>query len=71
LEIVDEPRSARLPVDIRLPLKDVPILMAAIQASANNLLTGDRDHFGAYFDKRIEDVHILRPAAYLNLRRPE
>lgn len=71
LEIVDEPRSARPPAEVRLPSKDVPILMAAIQASANYLLTGDGDHFGAYFDKRIEGVHILRPAGYLNLRRPE
>lgn len=45
--------------------------MAAIQASANYLLTGDRDHFGAYFDKRIEGVRVLRPAGYLSLRRPE
>ena len=45
--------------------------MAAIEASANYLLTGDRDPFGAYFDKSIEGVRILRPAAYLNLRRSE
>ena len=68
LEIVDEAQFSRLPAQVRLPLKDVPILMAAIQASATYLLTGDRDHFGAYFDKSIEGVRILRPAAYLNLR---
>lgn len=71
LEIVDEPRSARLPAQVRLPAKDVPILLAAIEASANCLLTGDRDHFSAYFDTSIEGVRILRPAAYLNLRRPQ
>ena len=27
-----------------------------------------RDHFGAYFDKSIEGVLILRPSVYLNLR---
>ena len=71
LEIVDELKATRLPAHVRLPAKDVPILMAAIEASANYLLTGDRDHFGAYFDKSIEGVRILRPAAYLNLRRSE
>ena len=70
LDIVDEPRTTRLPAHIRLPAKDVPILTAAIEASANFLLTGDKDHFGPYFDKTIEGVRILRPAAYLGLRRP-
>lgn len=71
LEIVDEPTRTRLPVQVRLPAKDVPILMAAIEASANYLLAGDRDHFGEYFGKTIEGVRILRPAAYLTLRRSE
>ena len=69
LEIVDEPRSRHLPAGIRLPDKDVPILMAAIESAASYLLTGDREHFGAYFDKIVEGVHILRPAIYLKLRR--
>ena len=69
LEIVDEPRSGHLPAGIRLPVKDVPILLAAIESAASYLLTGDREHFGAYFDKIVEGVHILRPAIYLKLRR--
>jgi predicted nucleic acid-binding protein len=69
LEIVDEPRSARLPAEVRLPGKDVPILMAAIESAAGYLLTGDREHFGAYFDRTIEGVRVLRPAIYLKLRR--
>jgi hypothetical protein len=68
VEIVDEPRSVRLSPDVRLPAKDVPILMAAIEAAATHLLTGDREHFGPYFNRRIEGVTILRPAAYLSLR---
>ena len=43
--------------------------MAAIESAASDLLTGDREHFGAYFDKIVEGVHILRPAIYLKLRR--
>ena len=71
LEIVDEPKGTRLPAHVRLPAKDVPILIAAIEASPNYRLAGDRDRFGAYFDRTIEGVRILRPAAYLSLRRPE
>jgi predicted nucleic acid-binding protein len=69
VEIVDEPRSSTLPAGVRLPVKDVPILLAAIESQSNYLLTGDKDHFGAYFDKTIQGVHVLRPATYLNLRR--
>jgi hypothetical protein len=69
VEIVDEPRSGHSPAGIRLPGKDVPILMAAIESAASYLLTGDREHSGAYFDKIVEGVHILRPAIYLKLRR--
>ena len=36
---------------------------------ANYRLTGDREHFGAYFDKIVEGVPILGPAIYLKLRR--
>ena len=35
LEIVDEPKSTRLSGEIRLPGKDVPILMAAIASGAS------------------------------------
>ena len=48
---------------------DRTILMAAIESAANYLLTGDREHFGAYFDQTIEGVRVLRPAIYLKLRR--
>jgi len=58
-----------LPEGVRLPAKDVPILLAAIESNANYLLTGDKDHFGAYFDKRVQGVLILRPAEFLKLRR--
>ena len=69
VEIVDEPQDRGLPEGVRLPAKDVPILSAAVESRADYLLTGDKDHFGGYFDKRIEGVLILRPATFLNLRR--
>lgn len=58
-----------LPNDISLPEKDRPILLAAIEARADYLLTGDMKHFGAYFGRKIEGVTILLPAQYLRGRR--
>ena len=54
-----------LPPDISLPEKDGPILLAAIEARANYLLTGDIKHFGALFGRKIEGVIVLAPAQYL------
>jgi hypothetical protein len=48
-----------------LPDKDVPILLAAIEARATHLITGDVRHFGAYFGKRIEGILVLLPGDYL------
>ena len=45
-----------LPREIVLPEKDQPILLAAIEAHATHLLTGDVRHFGKYFSKEIEGV---------------
>jgi predicted nucleic acid-binding protein len=58
----------KLPRGISLPEKDVPILLAAIDAQATHLLTGDLRHFGPYFGKKIEGTAILLPRMYLNLR---
>jgi uncharacterized protein len=41
-----------LPEGVSLPEKDVPILLAAIEARATHLLTGDLQHFASYFGKR-------------------
>jgi predicted nucleic acid-binding protein len=57
-----------LPGAVVLPEKDVPILIAAIEANADYLLTGDLRHFGPYFGKRIEGVVVLPPGQYLNLK---
>ena len=68
LEIVDEPRPRRAPAAVTLSAKDVPVLLAAIDAGAKYLLTGDKDHFGKYYEQMIEGVTILRPARYLAIR---
>src|SRR4029077_1491861 len=44
-----EPEHFTLPRGVRLPGKDLPILLAAIDGGATHLLTGDWEHFGPYF----------------------
>ena len=58
-----------LPEGISLPDKDVPILLAAIEARATHLVTGDIRHFGPYFGKKMNGILVLLPADYLRLRR--
>ena len=50
---------------VMLPNKDRPILLAAINARATHLLTGDFQHFGPYYGQTIEGVLILPPGAYI------
>jgi predicted nucleic acid-binding protein len=50
---------------VGLPEKDRPILLAAIDARATHLITGDFAHFGPYYGQEIEGVLILPPARYL------
>jgi len=57
--------DARIPCPIELTDKDRPVLMAAISAKADFLLTGDREHFGNYFGKTIDGVKICMPRHYL------
>jgi uncharacterized protein len=59
-----EPEHFTLPRGVRLPDKDLPILLAAIDGGATHLLTGDWEHFGPYFRREIAGVLILPPAEY-------
>jgi hypothetical protein len=68
LQIFEASRRG-LPTGIALPEKDWPILLAAMEASATPLVTGDVRHFGAYFGKRVEGVLIVTPAEYLRGQR--
>jgi predicted nucleic acid-binding protein len=66
---VDVPHGLKLPQTIQLEPKDQPVLLAAIHGKADYLLTGDARHFEHLSGKRIEDVLVLRPAAYFECRR--
>jgi hypothetical protein len=54
-----------------LPEKDAPIFLAAIQARATHLLTGDLHHFAPYSGKKIEGIMIVLPGKYLRMRASE
>ena len=60
-----EPAQEELPRGIALPEKDAPILLAALEARATHLLTGDLRHFGPYLGKKIEGIAIVLPGEYL------
>ncbi|SRR6266511_4911550 len=67
LQLFDAP-PRDLPKGIFLPEKDLPILLAAIEARATHLLTGDIRHFGQYLGKMVAaGIAVLRPAEYLKL----
>lgn len=68
MSMVDAPQQGVLPAGVQLVTKDAPILLAAIEARASHLLTGDRTHFGALYGRTVAGVTILAPAEYLKLR---
>jgi uncharacterized protein len=59
----------KLPSGLSLPEKDTPIMLAAIEAQATHLITGDVRHFGPYFGKQIEGILILSPSEYFKTHR--
>ena len=66
--LVDAPEDATLPHDVELVAKDAPILLAAIEARATHLLTGDRTHFGPLYGRPIGGGKVMLPAAYRKRR---
>lgn len=62
--IVPEAES-KIPCPGPLPEKNRPVLLAAIQAGATHLVTGDIRHFGPYRLQRIAGVLICTPRDYL------
>ncbi|KYH33770.1 PIN domain-containing protein [Neomoorella mulderi] len=65
LRIVPE-ADTTIPCPINLPLKDRPVLVAAIQARATHLITGDLCHFAPYRGQVIAGVRICTPRDYLS-----
>ena len=54
-----------VPQSIRLVEKDRPILAAAIAASADYLVTGDKSHFAHRYSTRVSGVCVIHPTDFL------
>jgi predicted nucleic acid-binding protein len=51
----------RIPPEIDLPEKDLPVLATAIDAGCDILVTGDSRHFGPLFGRTLGRLKILSP----------
>lgn len=67
--LIEEGPDDPLPDMVRLDSEDRPILLAAIRAGADHLLTGDKRHFGHLYGKTVQGVAIARPAEFLRSHR--
>jgi predicted nucleic acid-binding protein len=54
-------------IDAQLPPKDVPVLLGAIVAKADYLLTGDMRHFGALLGTEVQGVQVELPGTYVRM----
>ncbi|OGA54881.1 MAG: hypothetical protein A3G24_20930 [Betaproteobacteria bacterium RIFCSPLOWO2_12_FULL_62_13] len=50
-----------------LPLKDAPVLPAAVHAKADLLVTGDTRDFGHLFGRDMRGTRVVTPAAAIDL----
>lgn len=58
-----------IPANVQLDEKDRSILSAAIAASVQYLVTGDRNHFGSLYGATVAKVTILPPMEFLRLHK--
>ena len=58
-----------LPEILVLPEKDRPVLSGAILAGANQLVSGDKRHFGPLYGMMIRGVRITSPPELLTVLR--
>jgi len=64
--MVSDANPAFVPQSVRLVEKDRPILAAAIAASIDYLVTGDKGHFSHLYSHRISHVYVINPADFLD-----
>lgn len=63
--LVSDANTAFVPNAIELAEKDKPILAAAIAASVDYLVTGDKNHFSHLYSRTVSGVYILPPSTFL------
>lgn len=66
VEKISSCENSDLPEGIIIKEKDKPILLAAISAKVDYLLTGDIRDFGKFYGKKICGLTVLPPSEYLN-----
>jgi predicted nucleic acid-binding protein len=66
LQIVSDADLGFIPPSVRLASKDQPILAAAISASVDYLITGDKGHFSHLYFKRVSGVYVMPPGDFLS-----
>jgi len=64
-EIFPHHMDIELPTNVTIREKDKPILLSAMSAKADFLITGDVRDFGKFYGKKIGGVTIIPPAEYL------
>jgi len=65
-EIVSDVDLRFVPSHIQMVEKDKPILAAAIGASIDYLVTGDRNHFSHLYNKVVAHVYVISPTEFLD-----
>jgi predicted nucleic acid-binding protein len=65
-QIVSDADVRVIPSNVRLVTKDQPILAAAIAASVDYLVTGDKGHFSHLYFKRVSGVYVMPPGEFLS-----
>lgn len=61
------PEAVRFGTDHGLPLKDAPILGAALREGSDVLVTGDSRHFGRLYEAPVQRMRVAPPAVALAL----
>jgi predicted nucleic acid-binding protein len=67
--LVSDPDARFVPASIRLVEKDRPILAAAIAASVDYLITGDKNHFAHLYFQQVSRVCPINPGDFLELHK--
>jgi predicted nucleic acid-binding protein len=67
--VVSDVNPAFVPQSVRLADKDRPILAAAIAASANYLITGDKNHFSHLYFHKVSQVYVINSPDFLEMHQ--
>ncbi len=64
VRVIDLPESRILEAESLLPVKDQPVLAAAVLSQSDFLVTGDRKHFGTWYGQSLLGMRVEPPARF-------